>query len=340
MGIYEKPPEAFLTALDQRFDLSSPRAHGFDVVDCINAMHSGKAKVFIGMGGNFISATPDSQLTGEAMQNCRLTVQVSTKLNRSHLVTGAHALILPCIARTEIDEQKEGRQFVSVENSMGVVHASRGMWPPASNHLLSEPAIVAGMARATLSSHPKLDWDKMIANYDRIRDHIEAVIPGFSEYNKRVRIPEGFYLPNGAREGKFNTKEQRALFSVVDLPREKVKEGHLILTTIRSHDQYNTTIYGLDDRYRGVKNERRVVLMNEGDMQQLGLSKKQLVNIVSHHNGVERKAESFYALPYNISKGCCAAYFPETNVLVPIDRYAEGSQTPSSKYVEVSIHPA
>jgi molybdopterin-dependent oxidoreductase alpha subunit len=337
MGIYEKPAVTFLTALDQQFDINSPREYGYDVVDAIQAMHASKVKVFIGLGGNFISATPDSQLTGEAMQNCSLSVQISTKLNRSHLVTGAHALILPCISRTEKDEQRSGMQLVSVENSMGVVHASKGMWPPASPELKSEPAIVAGIAKAALTNNSKMNWDEMVENYDVVRNHIEAVIPGFEAYNLRVRQPAGFYLPNGSRINEFNTSSAKALFSVNPLPNVVIEKGRLILTTIRSHDQYNTTIYGLDDRYRGIKNERRVVLMNEEDMKELNLRSKDQVDVVSHFKGSVRKAERFFVVSYNISKGCCAAYFPETNVLVPIDSYAEGSQTPTSKFIEVSI---
>ena len=337
MGIYEKPSEAFLQALDSHFDITSPRKYGYDVVDAINAMHKGKVKVFIGMGGNFISATPDSQFTGEAMQNCRLTVHISTKLNRSHLLTGEQALILPCIARTEIDEQGGKRQFVSVENSMGIVHSSGGIWPPASDQLMSEPAIVAEIAKAILNNYTSIDWDAMVTDYDLIRDHIEQVIPGFEDYNKRIRIPEGFYLPNGPRSGKFNTLSGKAHFTVNPMPENKIGEGHYVLTTIRSHDQYNTTIYGLDDRYRGISNERRVVLMNEKDMKAAGFGPGQEVNIVSHFRGKQRRANHFHVVPYNIARGCVAAYFPETNVLVPIDSYAEKSQTPTSKYVEVSL---
>lgn len=335
MGIWEKPKEPFLKNLDERFGISAPREHGYDTVEAINAMAEGKVKFFLGMGGNFISATPDSDFTGKAMQNCDLTVHVSTKLNRSHLVTGKEALILPCLGRTEEDVQHSGPQFVSVENSMGVVHSSRGNRKPASADLKSEPAIVAGIASSTLD--PKIDWKSMEDNYDTVRDHIENVIPGFENYNERVRKPGGFYLPNGARKADFTTPSGKAGFTVNPLPQRKVEEGRFILMTVRSHDQYNTTIYGLDDRYRGVKNGRRVLLMNDEDIRTAGFNSDDLVNVISHYKGVERKAYNFRIVSYDIALGCVASYFPEANVLVPIDSFADRSQTPASKFVEVSL---
>lgn len=335
MGIWEKPKEPFLKALDDRFGINAPREHGVDVVEAIHHMQHGKAKVFIGMGGNFISATPDSQVTGEAMQNCELTVHVSTKLNRAHLVTGKKALILPCIGRTEKDIQSSGQQFVSVENSMGVVHMSRGIQEPATGQLKSEPAIIAGIAKATVNSN--IDWDAMVGNYDVVRDHIEAVIPGFDSYNTRVRQPEGFYLPNGARERKFNTASGKAQFTINEAPVNELADNEFIMMTVRSHDQYNTTIYGLHDRYRGIENERRVVFMHPDDIKAAGLKELALVDIISTYNGVERVAEAFYVIPYNIARRCVGTYFPEANVLIPLSEVAEISNTPMSKYIRVTF---
>jgi molybdopterin-dependent oxidoreductase alpha subunit len=337
MGIYEKPGERFLSALDKRFEINFPRKHGYDTVEAIQAMHQGKAKVFIAMGGNFLSATPDSEFTAQAIQNCRLTVQISTKLNRSHVITGEEALILPCIARSEVDRQKTGPQFVSVENSMGVVSKSQGIGEDTSKHLRSEPAIVAGMAKATLPPSIRMNWDEMVADYDVIRDHIEATIPGFENYNRRVRQPNGFYLPNGPREGKFSTATGKAYFTVNPIPKSPLKPGQFALMTIRTHDQYNTTIYGLDDRYRGIHNERRVVLMNTEDMRDLGLNSRDLVDLTSHFRGEQRHAKGWIVVPYKIPKGCMAAYFPEANVLVALDNVAEKSNTPVSKLIAVTV---
>jgi molybdopterin-dependent oxidoreductase alpha subunit len=337
MGIYEKPKPDFIARMEHHFGLKFPYEHGYDTVECIEAMNHNKVKVFIAMGGNFISATPDSEFTGRAMQKCSLTVNVSTKLNRAHLVTGEHALILPCLGRTEVDIQKSGPQFVTVENSMGVVSSSRGNLQPGSKELKSEPAIVAGIAKAVLGAKYNIDWDEMMANYDVIRNHIEGAIAGFKNFNSEVRKPDGFYLPNGPRLGKFTTQSGKAHFTVNPLPEVGVKKGNFIMMTIRSHDQYNTTIYGLDDRYRGIKNERRVVFMNASDMTQCGLKEGDLVDLLGEYNGVHRKAEKFHALPFNIPEGCTATYFPETNCLVPIDSYADKSKTPVSKFIEISI---
>ncbi|CAG5081075.1 FdhF/YdeP family oxidoreductase [Parvicella tangerina] len=336
MGIYEKPPTSLLDAIDKNFGITSPREHGYDVVDAIKAMNNNKVKVFMAMGGNFISATPDSQLTGEAIQNCDLTVQVSTKLNRAHLVTGKEALILPCIARSEQDIQSEGPQFVSMENSMGIVHSSQGTATPASEHLLSEVAIVCGIANATFGNSP-INWEKYEQNYDFIRDEIERTIPGFDNYNQRVRIKKGFYLPNGARERKFNTKNGKANFTVNNVPNHQIDDKHFIMMTIRTHDQYNTTIYGMDDRYRGILNERRVILMNPDDMKATGLKKFDIVDLHSKYAGDVRKAINFKVIPFNIAKGCTATYFPEANVLVPIDSVAKISNTPASKFIVIEI---
>ncbi|MFM2375295.1 MAG: hypothetical protein RLZZ165_392 [Bacteroidota bacterium] len=337
MGIYEKPDEALLAALDRHFSITSPRAPGFDTVEAIHAMREGKAKVFVAMGGNFISATPDSEATARSLQNCVLTEQISTKLNRSHVITGEEALILPCVARSELDLQRAGPQFVSVENSMGEVHRSQGSSEPASRHLLSEPAIVAGIAKATLPPAVHLDWDDMVADYGRIRDHIACVIPGFENYNQRVRQRNGFYLPNGPREGRFPTPSGKAHFTVHPIPANPLLPGQLALMTIRTHDQYNTTIYGLDDRYRGIHNERRIVFMNTEDMRAHGLHSRDMIDLTSHFRGETRHAEGWIVVPYQIPKGCLAAYFPEANLLVPLDHVAERSNTPVSKFIPVTV---
>ncbi len=337
MGIYEKPAPAFLQSLQNVFGFEPPQKHGYDVVEAIKAMYEGKAKVFIAMGGNFLSATPDTNYTAKALRNTNLTVHVSTKLNRAHLITGKEALILPCLGRTERDMQKGGLQFVSVENSMGIVHSSQGSLPPASEHLLSEPAIVAGIAKATLGARSKVDWDWLIEDYDRIRDLIERTIPGFERYNERVREKAGFYLPNGAREGVFHTSDKKAHFTVHPIPVHRLEKGQYIMMTIRSHDQYNTTIYGLDDRYRGIYNGRRIIFMNPDDMREANLKQGDIVDLISHFNGERRVAKHFVVVPFNIPKQCTATYFPETNVLVPIDSYADKSQTPTSKFILMTL---
>lgn len=337
MGIYEKPKPEFLDAMDKHFNMSCPREHGYDTVEAIEAMNEGKVRVFMAMGGNFISATPDSEFTGKAMQKVGLTVQVSTKLNRAHLVTGEHALILPCLGRTEYDHQKSGEQFVTVENSMGVVSLSKGAVDPVSTHLMSEPAIVAEMALAYFGADHYINWEEMKNNYDEIRKHIEGVVPGFTDYNKKARSKDGFYLPNGPREGRFTTKSGFAQFSVNELPNVAIPADHFIMMTIRSHDQYNTTIYGLNDRYRGVANERRIIMMNAQDMQAQGLEEHELVDLVSVFEGVERKAEKFHVIAFDIAKGCTATYFPETNCLVPINSFADRSKTPVSKFIVIRI---
>jgi molybdopterin-dependent oxidoreductase alpha subunit len=338
MGIWEAPKEAFLDKLEATFGFAPPRKHGYATVDAIRAMHEGKAKVFFAMGGNFLSASPDTEYTGQALRNCSLTVHVSTKLNRSHLIHGRQALILPCLGRTDRDAQAGGTQFVSVENSMGVIHSSEGTLSPPSPHLLSEPAIVAGLAKATLGDRTKVDWDHLISNYDHIRDLIEAVIPGFEDYNRRVREPGGFYLPNGARKQEFNTRTGKAHFTVVERPKPApLAEGEYLMMTIRSHDQFNTTIYGLHDRYRGIYSERRVVLMNEEDMVAAQLKTQDRVDLIGEYQGVVRRADNFLVVPFAIPRSCVATYFPEANVLVPLEQYARGSKTPASKSVKVRV---
>jgi molybdopterin-dependent oxidoreductase alpha subunit len=340
MGIWEQPGEEFLNRLGKEFDFQPPARHGYDTVHAIQAMHEGKATVFFAMGGNFLSATPDTEYTAEALRRCRLTAHVSTKLNRAHLIAGKQALILPCLGRTEIDRQAHGPQFVSTENSMAVVQASRGKLDPASPHLLSEPAIVAGLAKAVFSNRKTTDWDGLVADYDRIRIHIERVVPGFENYNQRVREPGGFYLPNPTRSRQFSTPDGSAQFTVHPLSRIELQPGQFLMMTMRSHDQFNTSIYGLDDRYRGIYNGRRVVFLNEVDMRIAKLSARQVVDLISHFEGEERVARNFVVVPYSIPRRCAATYFPETNVLVPVRNFADKSHTPASKSVVISIKPA
>lgn len=340
VGIWEAPKPAFLDALQANFGFEPPRKHGYAVVDAIKAMYEEEAKVFFALGGNFLSATPDTEYTAKALQRCDLTVHVSTKLNRSHLIHGKEALILPCLGRTDQDLQASGQQFVSVENSMGVVHSSQGVLAPPSPHLLSEPAIVAGVAQATLGSRSKIDWAHLVSDYDNIREAIEKTVPGFDDYNRRVREPGGFYLPNGAREQQFNTPSGKAVFTVNTVPDKALRDEEYIMMTIRSHDQFNTTIYGLDDRYRGIYNERRVVMMHPEDIKSAGLKAGQVVDLHGDYKGVHRVARQFIVVAYDIPRRCIATYFPEANVLVPVDAYAKGSKTPLSKWVAVTIQPA
>jgi molybdopterin-dependent oxidoreductase alpha subunit len=340
VGIWERPGAAFLDKLGAEFDFEPPRNHGFDTVKSIQAMHDGQGKVFFALGGNFLSATPDTEFTAEALRRCRLTAQVSTKLNRSHLITGERALILPCLGRTEIDVQATGPQFVTTENSMGVVQISRGSLEPASPELLSEPQIVARLARATLEHRTTVDWEDLANNYDRIRDAIERVCPGFDDYNTRVRQPGGFYLPNAARDRVFNTVNGKALFTIHDLPQHDLAPDQFLMMTIRSHDQFNTSVYTLSDRYRGISDNRHVVFLNQDDVAAAGLHARQVVDLISHFEGEERVARGFIIVPYDIPKRCAATYFPEANVLVPVRSVAEKSNTPASKSVVISIRPA
>ena len=337
VGIHERPSPEFLDRLGAKFGFSPPRKPGFDVVDSIRAMRDGRAKVFFAMGGNFLSAAPDTETTAAALRTTRLTVHVSTQLNRSHLIAGRQAIILPCLGRTEEDRQASGLQFVSVENSMGVVHQSRGRARPASDHLLSEPAIVARLAKAVLGERSRVDWDRIVEDYDHVRSAIEQVVPGFEDYNARVRKPGGFYLPNGPREGTFTTPTGKAHFTVHPLPRHDLARGQFLMMTVRSHDQFNTTIHGLRDRYRGISNERRVVLLNRADLDELGIADGAVVDLTSDFRGERRVARSFVATAYDIPRRCAATYFPEANVLVPLDSVADESNTPASKSVVISI---
>ena len=338
MGIWEKMPDAWLDRLGREVGFEPPRAHGVDTVGAIRAMLSRRARVFFALGGNFLSAAPDTERTAEALRKCTLTAHVSTKLHRGHLVTGKEALILPCLARTEVDLQAGNAQFVSVENSMGVVHGSRGSLAPADALLLSEPRIVARLAIETLGGGPlRIDWASLADDYDRIRELIERVVPGCESYRERVRRPGGFVLYNAARSRVFETKTGKAQFTVHALPGHELEPGQLLMMTIRSHDQYNTTVYGLDDRYRGVRDGRRVVLMNANDVDERGLTEGDLVDITSHFTDGVRRAKRFAVKPYRVPRGCCATYFPEANVLVPLGSVARKSNTPASKSVVVTV---
>ncbi|MFE2912343.1 FdhF/YdeP family oxidoreductase [Kitasatospora indigofera] len=341
MGIFERPSGAFLDALGKEFAFEPPREHGFDAVDTIRAMRDGRVRVFFAMGGNFVAATPDTDVTEAAIRRCRLTVHVSTKLNRSHVVTGARALILPTLGRTDRDVTAKGAQFVSVEDSMGMVHSSRGGLRPPARGLLSEVAIVCRLARATLGPQDSTPWEDFADDYDSVRDRIARVVPGFEDFNEKVRRPGGFALPHGPRDSRsFPTTTGKANFSVNPLTAPEVPAGRLLLQTLRSHDQYNTTIYGLDDRYRGITGGRRVVLVNPADAAALGLAEGGYVDLVSEwRDGVERRAPHFMVVHYPVALGGAAAYYPETNVLVPLDSTADISNTPTSKAVVVRFEP-
>jgi len=337
VGIWEAPSAAFLKQLEMGLGFSVPTHHGYDVVHAIQAMLDGAVDVFICMGGNFLSATPDTDLTAQALRKVGLTVQVSTKLNRSHLVTGRNALILPCLGRTERDVQASGEQFVTVENSMGTVHRSTGGLQPASADLRSEPSIIASIAEMTLGT-AQLEWSSLVEDYDRIRDLMEASLKGFENYNERVRQPNGFSLPNPPRdEQMFDTPSGKAAFTSHDLPNVRIAKDHYVLMTLRSHDQYNTTIYGLHDRYRGVHGRRRVLFMNANDMTERGWKSRQRVSITSHFNGETRHASDWMLIPYDIPSGNLAAYFPEANCLVPLHSTADVSNTPTSKWIVCSL---
>lgn len=345
MGIWEKMPDAFLDALDREFGITSPRKHGLDTVDAIRAMRDGEAGVFMAMGGNFIRATPDTAATEDALRRCRLTVQVSTKLNRSHVVTGTAALILPTLGRTDKDIQAGGKQLVSVEDSMSMVHLSRGSLTPVSEHLHSEVAIVCDIAQELFGPDHSVPWASFTADYDRIRDAISRVVPGCENYNERVRRPDGFQLPHPPRDRReFPTHTGKANFVAGELRWVPVPPGRLILQTMRSHDQYNTTIYGLDDRYRGVKGGRRVVFVSAADLVDLNLIDGSRVDIVSEWTAAdgtveERRVHDFRVVEYSTPKGNAAAYYPETNPLIPLDHVAAKSNTPVSKAVVVRLEP-
>ncbi|BBX55841.1 Formate dehydrogenase H [Mycobacterium shottsii] len=346
MGIWEQMPEQFLAALDREFGIDSPRKHGYDTVAAIRAMRDGQAAVFMAMGGNFASATPDTAVTEAALRSCALTVQISTKLNRSHLVHGSTALILPTLGRTDRDLRDGRKQVVSVEDSMSMVHLSRGSLHPPSDQVRSEVQIVCQLARTLLGAQHPVPWERFASDYDTIRDAIASVVPGCADYNRRVRQPDGFQLPHPPRDAReFPTSTGKANFSVSPLQWVPVPPGRLILQTMRSHDQYNTTVYGLDDRYRGVKGGRRVVFMNPSDIEALGLTAGERVDLVSEYHDAggnlqERRAKDFLVIGYSTPVGNAAAYYPETNPLVPLDHTAEKSNTPVSKAIVVRVEPA
>ncbi|WP_083583729.1 FdhF/YdeP family oxidoreductase [Rhodococcus zopfii] len=346
MGIWEKMPEWFLAALDTEFGIVSPRRHGYDTVDAIRAMRDGRASFFMAMGGNFVSATPDTAATEAALRNCAFTVQVSTKLNRSHVVHGRTALILPTLGRTDLDVQASGKQMVSVEDSMSMVHLSRGRLHPVSEHLRSEVAIVCGLARELFGPEHPVRWNAFEGNYDLIRDSIARVVPGCEDYNTRIRRPDGFQLPHPPRDAReFTTRTGKANFAVNPLEWVPTPPGRVILQTLRSHDQYNTTIYGLDDRYRGVSNGRKVIFLHPEDVVELGFADGDLVDLVSEWTAPdgtveERRVHGFRIVPYSTPRGNAAAYYPETNPLVPLDHVAAKSNTPVSKAITVRLEKA
>ena len=337
MGIYEKPSDAFLTALQKTYGFDFPKKHGYDTVESIHAMHHGNVKVFVALGGNFLSATPDTTYTAEALRKCKLTVNISTKLNRSHLIPGQESLILPTLARSDADFHNGEVQFVSTENSMGVVQLSKGNLKPVSENLLSEAVIVCRIAKEVLGEKIGKHWDRYLQHNDQIRADIEKSIPGFENYNTRVRKPGGFYLPNANREKSFTTLTGKAIFNKAEVKLQKLSDDEYLMMSIRSHDQFNTTIYGLNDRYRGIINERRVIFMNEKDIQKAGLKNKDVVDLFNYFDGIERVACNFIVISYNIPEKCTATYFPETNVLVPINSTAEKSNTPTSKSIVIKI---
>ncbi|WP_111709180.1 FdhF/YdeP family oxidoreductase [Lutibacter citreus] len=336
MGIAERPSKQLLEKISENFGFTPPKESGLSVVESIAAMHQEKVKVFIAMGGNFLSAAPDTNFTEQALEKCDLTVHISTKLNRSHLTHGKIGLILPSMGRTDKFIQNGKEEFVTVENSMGIVHSSQGKLTPPSSMVESEPLIVANIAKATLKQS-KVDWDFLTNDFGNIRDLIDKTIAGFENYNERVKNPIGFELPNGARTGNFTTPTKKAKFTVNKVSQTKFDNNEFIMMTTRSHDQFNTTIYGLDDRYRGIYNGRMVVFMNEEDVANLNLQKGDLVSLYNNYSNTKREVSGFAVVPYNIPKGCLATYFPEANPLVPLELTAHISHTPSSKSVKVKI---
>jgi molybdopterin-dependent oxidoreductase alpha subunit len=343
MGIWERPRPAFLDALEREFGFAPPRAHGLSTIEAIAAMQGDRVRVFVGLGGNFAVASPDTSRVEQALARQQLTVHVATKLNRTHLL-GREVLVLPCLARTDRDVQPAGPQFVTVEDSMAQVHRSQGRLAPISSELRSEPAIVAGLARATLGERSRVPWEELASDYDRIRERIARVVPGCEDMNRRVRQPGGFVLPRPPAERRFETPSGRARLRCVALPRIEVAPGRLLLMTIRSHDQYNTTVYSDDDRYRGIHGDRRVVLVHREDLAALGLAEGARVDVTSHFasGGAEetRVLRGFRTVAYDVPRGCAAAYFPEANALVPLAHHAEGSLTPAYKSVVVSLAPS
>jgi molybdopterin-dependent oxidoreductase alpha subunit len=336
MGIWERPTKEWTNKLKDVFGFEPPASPGYNVVEAIQAMHGKEAKFFMALGGNLLPAAPDTFFTREALGSCEMTVHVSTKLNRTHLAPGKKSFILPCLGRTDKHIQKGGEQVVTVENSMGIVHGSQGVLNPASGWLMSEPEVIARIAAATLENDD-IPWLELVEDYGRIRSLIAKAIKGFEAYNDRLAREGGFELPNGARKGVFNTPDRKAQFTVNRLPDSKQGDHKYLMMTIRSHDQFNTTIYGLNDRYRGIKGERMVVFMNAKDMEKENLVKEDQVSLYNHYGDRQRVVDGFKLIPYDIPQGCLATYFPESNPLVPIHLSARESHTPASKSVWVNI---
>ena len=340
MGVWERPPKGFLDALGKEFNFDPPTKWGYDTVETLHAMFQGKVKIFFAISGNFLSNTPDTVYAAHGMQKCKLTVHVSTKLNRSHLITGEQALILPCLGRTEEDVQATGKQFVTAEDSMGIINPSKGFFPPASPDLMSDVAILCNLAHVTLGSRTKTNWLGFAADYNLIRDSIGRVIPGFENFNARLAKEGFFYLPNAAKHRIFKTSSGKAKMTVCPIPKHDLKPEEFLLTTVRTHDQFNSTIYGLNDRYRGVFQGRRVIFLNPQDMEARGLRAGQIVDIYSHFEGEVRVAPRFAIVPYTISRRSAAAYYPETNVLVPIRNVAAKSNQPVFKCIRITLKPS
>src|SRR6202050_1161884 len=340
MGVWERPPEPFLDALGKEFNFVPPQKWGYDTVETLHAMFDGDVKVFFAISGNFLSNVPDTVYSAHAMRRCKLTAHASTKLNRSHLITGERALILPCLGRSEEDIQATGKQFLTRADSMGIINPSEGFFRPASPDLLSDVAIIANLAHATLGTRTTTNWRGFVADYNLIRDAISRVIPGFENFNERLAKERFFYLPNGAKHRIFKTSSGKAKLSVCPIPKHNLKPDEFLLTTIRSHDQYNSTIYGLNDRYRGVFDGRRVLFLNPLDMAARNLQAGQIVDIYSHFEGEVRKAPRFAIVPYAIARRGAAAYYPETNVLIPIRSVAAKSNTPAAKSIRITLTPA
>ncbi|MGO1833637.1 MAG: molybdopterin dinucleotide binding domain-containing protein, partial [Actinomycetaceae bacterium] len=340
-GVFEKMPEPFLAALGREFGFEPPREHGVDSVGGIRALDEGRIKVWMALGGNLLGAISDTNLAESAMRKTRLSIQLSTKLNRSHVITGDEALILPVLGRTEVDLQAGGPQYVTVEDSVCAVHASHGKLAPISDDVRSEVEIVAGIAHATLGDRYGIDWLGMIDDYDVIRDHISRVVPGCADYNEKTRRRDGFVLPHGPRdERRFDTATGKARITVNTIEPIECPPGRLILQTVRSHDQFNTTIYSLNDRYRGIKKGRYVIFVHPDDLAELGLDDGQTVDIFSEWPGQpDRILRGFRTVAYPTARGCAAAYFPEANVLVPLDSVALRSNTPVSKAIIIRLEP-
>jgi molybdopterin-dependent oxidoreductase alpha subunit len=337
MGVGHDMPEPFLAALEREFGIAAPRTEGLDTVRAIHAMRDGGVDVFLSLGGNFLSATPDTEVVRDGLLRCRLNASIVTKLNRSHLFAGDASLLLPCLGRSEIDRQESGVQFTTMENTVSVVSSSEGVFEPVSPDVRSEVAIVAGIARHAVGGRGRIDWQALSADYDRIRDHVSRVVPGFEQFNERVRQPGGFYLPIPAKDRVFPTPSGKARLSITPLPDWQLDPDQFLLMTVRTHDQFNTVVYGMNDRYRGISNDRRVVFISAADLRARGWADGDRVNVTSHFQGRTRMVEDFRLVEHDIPRGCLAAYFPETNPLVPLESVAAGSNTPASKSVVVTL---